>query len=282
MARVLIVGCGYVGVTLGLELMREGHDVWGLRRREAALPRGIVPVVADVGLAPSLAALPEDLDTVVYMVSPGGSDEALYRTAYVQGLSNVLDVLHRRPPRRFIFVSSTAVYAQEGGEWVDEGSATAPTDFSGRLLLEGEAVLREARSDGTVVRFGGIYGPRRTRLVERVRSGRAVSLKSPEQWTNRIHRDDCAGVLKHLMMLPAPDDLYLGVDCEPASEFAVLQWLAGVMGAPDPRQVSRRHPDLRLRTGNKRCRNDRLLASGYEFRHPTYREGYRTVLAGIV
>lgn len=282
MARVLIVGCGYVGITLGLELMREGHDVWGLRRREAALPRGIVPVVADVGLASSLAHLPVDLDCVFYMVSPGGSDDALYRAAYVEGLSNVLDALKRRPPRRFFFVSSTAVYGQEDGEWVDEDSPTVPRHFSGRRLLEAEATLRRSGIRGTSVRFGGIYGPRRTRLIERVRAGRAVTLKSPEQWTNRIHRDDCAAVLMHLMKLSDPGECYLGVDCEPATEYAVLLWLAGVLGAPVPRRVSRRHPELRLRPGNKRCSNERLIATGYEFRFPTYREGYRAVLEGIV
>jgi len=280
MARVLIAGYGYVGAALGRTLVEESHDVWGLRRRVASLPEGILPIVADLGLAASLTDLPPDLDTVFYMASPGGSDDAFYRTAYVQGLSNLLDALDRQGhrPVRIFFVSSTSVYAQRRGEWVDETSATEPDHFSGRYLLEAERILLEGPFAGTVVRFGGIYGPRRTRLIESVRTGRAVWRKSPQQWTNRIHRDDCAGMLKHLMQLERPEKIYLGVDCEPAEQGAVLRWIAGVLGAPPPRAVRAKDPALRATRGNKRCRNDRLVASGYTFLYPTYREGYRAVL----
>jgi nucleoside-diphosphate-sugar epimerase len=284
MAKVLIAGCGYVGAVLGRALAEESHGVWGLRRRPLSLPEGVVPVVADLGLAPSLRDLPPDLDYVFYMASPGGSDDALYRTAYVLGLSNLLDALHRQGqrPARVFFVSSTSVYAQRRGEWVDEASPTEPVRFSGLRLLEAERVLFESPFAGTVVRFAGIYGPRRARLIENVRSGRAVWRKSPPQWTNRIHRDDCAGALAHLMQLEQPEEIYLGVDCEPAEESDVLRWLAGALGAPPPRAVRAKDPALRARRDNKRCRNDRLRASGYTFLYPTYREGYRAVLEGMI
>ena len=69
---------------------------------------------------------------------------------------------------------------------------------------------------------------------------------------------------------------------EPAEQGDVLRWLAGVLGAPPPRAVRARDPALRAMRSNKRCCNDRLLASGYTFRYPTYREGYRAVLEGMV
>jgi nucleoside-diphosphate-sugar epimerase len=282
-ARVLIAGYGYVGAALGQALAEESHGVWGLCRRQVPLPEGVLPIVADLGLAASLSDLPPDLDYVFYMASPGGSDDALYRAAYVQGLSNLLEALERQGhrPTRIFFVSSTAVYAQRRGEWVDESSPAEPVHFSGRRLLEGERILFDGPFAGTAVRFAGIYGPRRTRLIESVRTGRAVWRKSPPQWTNRIHRDDCAGVLKHLMQLERLEDIYLGVDREPAAQVDVLLWLAGVLGAPQPRAVRARDPELPAMRGNKRCRNDRLLASGYRFRYPTYREGYRAVLEGM-
>jgi nucleoside-diphosphate-sugar epimerase len=280
---VLIAGCGYVGSALGCELLAESHNVWGLRRQPASLPRGLVPIVADLGLEASLRDLPRDLDTVFYMASPGGSDDALYRMAYVEGLANLLASLERdgQRPRRVFFVSSTAVYGQTGGEWVDESSPCEPAGYAGRRLLEAEAVLRAGPFPATAVRFGGIYGPRRTRLVESVRSGRAVYTGSPPQWTNRIHRDDCVGALQHLMRLEHPEPLYLAVDSEPAEQGVVFRWIAGALGAPDPRRVRPGDPSLRASTSNKRCRNDRLLASGYRFRFPSYREGYRSVLAGM-
>ena len=90
------------------------------------------------------------------------------------------------------------------------------------------------------------------------------------------HRDDCAGVLRHLMGVPSPEELYLGVDCEPTDEAAVLRWLAGALGAPPPRSAPETPGG---RGGNKRCRNQRLLASGYAFRYPSFRDGYTALLA---
>jgi nucleoside-diphosphate-sugar epimerase len=280
MARVLIAGCGYVGSALGEVLARESHTVWGMRRRPAALPAAIRPFEADLSIPISLKELPAALDFVFYLASPGGNDDALYRAVYVDGLRNLLEALDagEQRPQRVIFASSTAVHAQRDGEWVEEESAAEPRHFSGRRLLEGEQLLHGGALAGTVVRFGGIYGPRRTRLIERVRVGRALYRPHPPQYTNRIHREDCVGALRHLMQLDAPERLYLGVDREPSDEATVLTWLAGALGAPPPR------PDTSIESsprGNKRCRSDRLLASGYSFRYPTFREGYTAVLAEL-
>ena len=82
------------------------------------------------------------------------------------------------------------------------------------------------------------------------------------------------------MQLESPEKIYLGVDCDPADEETVLRWLSGALGAPPPRPS----PAAEGRRGrsNKRCRNDRLLASGYVFRYPTFREGYAALIAGSV
>jgi len=283
MARVLIAGCGYVGAALGALLDRDSHAVFGLRRRSGALPWGVRPIEADLVIPGTLRELPPQLDFVFFMAAPAGRDDALYRTLYVEGLRNLQDALaeQEQRPKRFFFTSSTSVYGQKDGEWVDESSPTEPASFPGRRLLEAEALLRAGPFPATAVRFGGIYGPRRTSLVERVRTGRMTIREDPPRYTNRIHRDDCAGSLRHLMQLPEPQELYLGVDCEPASEETVASWLAGVLGAPPPRRGT---PDATAdpeRGGSKRCRNDRLLASGYEFRYPTFREGYAAVLAEL-
>lgn len=282
MARVLIAGCGYVGEALGKRLLADDHEVWGLRRNPRSLPAGIETITADLAQPEDLADLPGGIDVVFYLVSPNGSEDALYRRAYVDGLRGLTGALHRDGQRpRLLFASSTAVYRQHDGTWVDESSETAPDHWSGKRLLEGEQIARQALPPATVVRFGGIYGPRRTQLVDRVRSGRAGYRVGPPQYTNRIHRDDCAGALRHLMNLENPDSIYLAVDNEPAEERAVLLWLAGVMGSPEPREEEKAEVSERPR-GNKRCRNARLVQSGYTFRYPTYREGYSAVLEGMV
>jgi len=281
MARVLIAGCGYLGAALGAVLDRDSHAVFGLRRRAGALPWGVRPIEADLCIPSTLRELPPQLDFVFFAAAPGGRDDALYRALYVEGLRNLTAALaeQKQEPQRIFFTSSPGVFGQQDGEWVDVSWPTEPTGFSGRRLLEAEALLFEGPTAATVVRFGGIYGPRRTSLVERVRTGRMVYQADPPRFTNRIHRDDCAGALRHLMSLPEPERLYLGVDSEPAAEADVTRWLAGVLGAPPPRAGAAEATPDPSRSGSKRCRNDRLLASGYEFQYPTFREGYTAVLA---
>jgi nucleoside-diphosphate-sugar epimerase len=148
-------------------------------------------------------------------------------------------------------------------------------------VLEGERVLLHGPFPATVLRLGGIYGPGRSSLIERVRQGLATCRDGPPLYTNRIHRDDCAGALHHLMTLPHPDSLYIGVDHEAADYCDVLHWLAAQLGASPPRVEASSGTDTRRHRTNKRCRHDRLIASGYVFRYPTFREGYEALLAPI-
>lgn len=282
MTHVLIAGCGYIGTALGARLAAEGHVVWGLRRHAELLPTAIRPLAADLTLPETLRALPPSLEYVFYTAAAGATEDAAYRAIYVDGLRNLLDALghQRQQPRRIFFTSSTAVYSQCAGEWVDESSPAESTEFSGNRLLEGERALLEGSFDATVVRLGGIYGPGRTRLIDTVRQGRAVCIDSSPVYTNRIHRDDCAGVLRHLMMLSQPERLYLGVDHDPAEEYEVFRWLARQLDAPPPRVEPASGRRTTRHQTNKRCSNARLVASGYEFRYPTFREGYQALLAG--
>jgi nucleoside-diphosphate-sugar epimerase len=281
MANILIAGCGYVGTALGLRLAAAGHMVWGIRRSAEGLPPGIRHLAADLTAPETLEDLPAGLDVVFYTAAPNGSEEAAYRAIYVDGLRHVLEALLRQhqSPRRVLLTSSTAVYAQSTGEWVDETSRTEPQHFTGRRVLEGEKLLLDGPFPATVLRLGGIYGPGRTSLIERVRQGLATCREGPRLYTNRIHRDDCAGALHHLMTLPQPDACYIGVDHEPADYCDLLRWLAAQLGAPMPRIEASSGGDSRRHRTNKRCRHDKLIASGYRFHYPTFREGYAALLA---
>lgn len=282
MAEVLIAGCGYVGTALGWRLAAEGHVVWGLQRRREPLPAGIRPLHADLTDPETLGTVPAGLDFVFFTAAPGGFDDGEYRAIYVDGLRHLLDALRGKDqhPRRVFFTSSTAVYAQSDGQWVDEDSPTEPEHFPGLRMLEAERLLLDGPFPATVLRLGGVYGPGRGRLIERVRQGDAVCTEGPPVYTNRIHRDDCAGALQHLMRLPHPDGLYVGVDHEPAGESTVMQWLAAAVGLPPPRVVKSPETLSRRPRGNKRCRNTKLVESGYLFQYPTFREGYASLLAG--
>lgn len=274
--RVLIAGCGYVGSALGELLASEGHSVFGLRRDPASLPPSITPVVADLSCTIASETLPGALDFIFYTASAGGSDDAAYRSAYVDGPRNLLEALapQQTNVRRLLFTSSTGVYAQMNGEWVDETSPTEPESHTGCRLLEGEKVMLEGPVPATVVRLSGIYGPGRTRSIRRAIDTPVDD--GPPNYTNRIHRDDCAGALRHLMLLPEPAPLYLATDHEPTDRRTVSEWLSKRLGRPLP-EASPTDDSGRRRT-NKRCSNARLLASGYEFRYPTFREGFAKLL----
>ena len=280
MSRVLIAGCGDVGTALGLSLAERGHDVFGARRSAHRLPQPLHPLPVDLVDARAIERTVPTVDAVVYAVAAGSRDEGAYRRAYVDGVSALLEVLEARaePPRRVFFVSSTSVYGERGGEWVDETAPLAPRGFAGESLAAGERRMLASPIPATVVRFAGIYGPGRGWMIERARAG-ARCAGDPPKFTNRIHRDDCAGVLAHLVDLgDRCDDAYIGVDDAPVEECEVLEWLAARLRAPAPRRV--RGGGSAAQASGKRCSNARLRASGYRFRHPTFREGYAAVLAG--
>lgn len=280
---VLIAGCGDLGTEAGLRFAAAGHDVVGLRRSPGKLPAEIRGVYAD--LSTELPDLPPDVDIVVVAIAADASTEEAYRAAYLDGVRNVLDALERQSiqPRRILFVSSTAVYKDSGGAVVDESTPTEPTRFSGKVLVEAENLLF-ARTRGTTtqpvsLRLGGIYGPGRTRLIDQVRSGKAVIPAQPRH-TNRVHRDDAAAMIVHLTtMEAAPDSVYVGVDDVAAEMGDVLRFLAAELGCPEPTtavpgDASDAGP------GDKRCSNARLRATGFDLTFPTYKEGYRALLAG--
>lgn len=275
MSRILIAGCGYVGSRLAEILRDAGEQVIGLRRNVGDLPPGIERLTADLQDPTSLATLPTALDHVVYAAAADDGSDAAYRAAYGIGIANLLTALasQRITPRRVYFTSSTGVFPQDDGSWVDE---TTFVDVPGRVdrVREGERIVASSSFANTIVRFGGIYGPGRTRLIDSVRGGTIRYRLEPPQWTNRIHREDCARVLAHLIAMERPEGLYVAVDDQPVAQHAVVEWLAKRLGVRIP-------PASTLETvgQGKRCRNTRLVTTGFRFRFPSYREGYADVLS---
>ncbi|TVP74002.1 MAG: NAD-dependent epimerase/dehydratase family protein [Gemmatimonadales bacterium] len=275
-STVLIAGCGYVGTRLGLDLADAGHYAVGLRRSPSELPAGIRPLTADL----TSPELPEALSAagpfqqVVYATAADGGTPEAYHRAYVEGLENLIAALETgaHPVSRLLFVSSTGVYGDHGGGEVDESTPTAPESFRGAVMVEAESVALSAPWPSAALRLGGIYGPGRTRILDRVRAGEARFTSGPPIWSNRIHRDDAAGALAHLLALPAEelDPVWLGVDAEPVPLREIYRWLARRLDAPEPRE----DPSLRRDRSNKRCISRKLQESGYEFLYPSFREGY--------
>jgi nucleoside-diphosphate-sugar epimerase len=281
MAVTLIVGCGDVGSRLGVRLATAGWTVHGLRRSVAQLPAQILPVAGDLQSDVCPPAWPVGpLDYLVYCVAAGESGEAGYRAAYVEGLRRTLGWLaqHGQRPKRLLFVSSSSVYGQQDGEWIDEASPAEAASYSGRIMREAEQLALHSGMAATVVRLTGIYGPGRQGLLKQVSQGYRVATEPP-LYGNRIHVDDAAGLLAFLLQADARgvalDDCYIGVDDAPAPLHEVVSWLREQLGVSHwVEQASVR------RAGSKRCSNARAKALGWQPQYASYREGYAAVLVG--
>lgn len=278
---VLIAGCGDVGSRLATRLLDFGWEVHGLRRNVARLPEGVIGVAGDLFNKECPATWPIGaVDYLVYCAAATDHDEAGYRAAYIQGLQHVLEWLndYGQSPKRLVFVSSSSVFGQQNGEWVDETSSAVATGYSGQVMLEAEQVALASGFPASVVRLTGIYGPGREWLLTQVRRGYRV-VTEPPLYGNRIHVDDAAGLIAFLLEADhrgvALDDVYIGVDDAPAPLADVVGWLREYLG------VTEWADDASVRrTGSKRCSNARVKALGWLPTYPTYREGYAAILEG--
>lgn len=284
---ILFVGCGDLGCRCAALLLARGWRVAGLRRDCSALPQGIDPIVADYsqpsGLSPIAGLRP---DYVVATFNPSDRSVAGYRRGFTAGAENLLAALGDHRPRAILSVSSTRVYAERDGGWVDEESALASDDPRALAMIAAEQTLLCSPQRVSVIRFAGIYGHPQGRLLDRVRRGE-LSPRDPPRYSNRIHRDDCAGFICHLLQqVDAGADLapvYNGVDDLPVAQYEVDVWLAAALGRgpggpenPPSRQATSGES---LNAGHKRCSNRLLHRSGYRLRYPDYRSGYSAVLA---
>jgi nucleoside-diphosphate-sugar epimerase len=185
---------------------------------------------------------------------------------YVGGLANVLDGLPSPP--RFTYVSSSSVYGQTDGGWVDEHSPTEPIEESGRVVLEAETLLRTRLPHATILRLSGIYGPGRVLRKAALLAGEPL-VGDAEKWINLIHVDDAAdAVLKSESL--AGQTLNI-CDDEPVTRRNLYTHTAEKLGAPPAKFMP--GPSGRGDT-NRRIRNDLAKrALGWQLRHTNFRKG---------
>jgi len=270
--RVLIAGCGDVGSVLATALLQDGHHVYGLKRDTSTLPKGVLPVEADLLNPTTFKDLPVGIDWLIYMPTPAARDQAAYEAIFIQGWKNLWAAM-KQIPARTLLVSSTAVYGEDNGGVVCEETKPDPGGFNGKVLLAMEQLVSRCTENLVVARISGIYGPGRERLIRQAASEGLAVQQFPAQFTNRIHRDDAAAVLKHLLEIDHPEALYLVTDDRPAAKYEVVKWLANKQGYASPRGIA----DENAGRG-KRVSNQRLRDSGFRMSYPDYLTGYTAVL----
>lgn len=284
--RALIVGCGYVGLPLGAELARLGHQVFGLRRSISADDQlktaGITPLHADITQPATLEKLPRDFDWVVNCVASGGGGVEDYRQLYLQGMRNLIAWLTagHKPAPRLVYTSSTGVYGQNDGSLVDETSPTEPATETARVLVETEKVLltasREGKVSAMILRAAGIYGPERGYLLKQFLHGEARIEGAGARTLNMIHRDDLIQAIIAALERGRAGEIYNAVDDAPVSQLEFFQWLAAKLGKPLPPVAPEESAAPRRRgLTNKRISNRKVRAElGLVFAHADFRSGY--------
>jgi nucleoside-diphosphate-sugar epimerase len=281
--KAFVFGLGYVGSAYARRLLSLGWSVTGTSRdaekRRALEAVGISAVDPDD--RDQLRAAVQDVSAALVTAAPGPNGcPALNRLMRGQGIDQVF-------PDWLGYISSTSVYGDRDGGWVDEDSLlNAATVEGARRAAAERDWLEVGRGMGLTVcvfRLPGIYGPGRS-PIDRIRAGTARRVRKPGQVFSRIHVEDAVDGLLASMARPRPGGVYNLCDDAPASADRVLETAARLLGAPTPPEVSLDDPSVtdamrRFYLDNKRVSNARAKAElGWRPRHPTYEEGLASLL----
>lgn len=269
MPRILIAGCGFVGLAAARLFQRAGWEVLGVTHSvesATALAGEAFPVVpADLADRPALASLDawRGCEAIIHCASSGRGGADAYRRVYLEGARHLADVLQ---PGSLLFTGSTSVYAQTGGEWVTEESPAEPDRETGRVLRETEAFV--LATGGCVARLAGIYGPGRSVLLKKFFTGEAVLEGDGSRWINQVHRDDIAAALVRLVAAGARG-IFNVSDDTPLTQREVYEGLAARLQRPLP---PRGPIDPHRKRGwtSKRVSNAKLRALGWVPRYPSF------------
>jgi nucleoside-diphosphate-sugar epimerase len=280
--RVLIIGCGYVGLPLGAELIRLGHEVCGVTRSDknhtALKSCSIQPLLADITKRPDLDKLPLPFDWVVNTASSsqGGIEE--YQEVYFEGTRHLIHWLAAAPPKKYVYTSSTSVYGQTDGSQVKESSPAEPSSETGRVLVATEKLLldaaREKKLPAVILRVAGIYGPDRGHLFLQYLKDEACIPGKGEGLLNMIHRDDVVNCIIAALKNGHAGEVYNAVDDEPVPQIHFFRWLSETLGKNMP-PFGDAPAERKRAVTHKKVLNRKLKAElGYQFKYPTFRQGY--------
>lgn len=274
--HLLIVGCGDIGTRVGLALRAHDWRISALRRSPDQLPQDFYRYAGDytsVGGLSSIAELRPDF--ILFSPLPSRRDTEGYQMGFRDsvtclGASGVVSAVQHS-----VYVSSTRVYAESDGGWVEEDSPLNQEDPAALAIIEGEERMR-ALTGTTVVRPSGIYGAFPGMLLERIASG--LRTTDSGRYSNRIHRDDVAGLITHLLMrLATGESLPATVnasDDAPVPIGDVEEWLAKQLGVTTMQPVAATRP-----VASRRVSNRLMHAQGYQLRYPDWQSGYGPLLA---
>ena len=281
----LVFGCGYLGLRVAQRWLASGDVVHVVTRNEQRAQqlarKGFQPSVGDVTKAICLPKF-ERLSTVLYAIGFDRSSGKSIHEVYVEGLTNALSSL-TCPPGKILYTSSTGVYGQSNGEWVDEQSPCQPLRAGGLACLAAEQTLlaHPYGQRAITLRLAGIYGPERLPSLRPLLSGDPLEVRGHE-YLNLIHVDDAVQVVLAAEGTAAVGSCYTVSDGHPVRRADFYNELARLLGAPKPTFASPAvRSTLASRGGSdKRVSNRRMRSDlGVSLRYPSYRDGLAASIA---
>jgi len=275
--RIFIFGAGYSGRAFA-RANKEAATVFGTTRSpekfESLKQAGIVPLLFDGALTPEISDALEKTTHMVISVAPEeAGDPVLLATRQAIAAMPALEWIG--------YLSTVGVYGNYDGAWVDETAACRPVSKRSAMRVAAEQEWLELGSEigkpVAILRLSGIYGPGRNGLVN-LENGTARRLVKPDQVFNRIHCDDIAGALWHLIG-GNTGGIFNVTDDEPAPPQCVVTYAASLMGVEPPPEIpfetAQLSPMARSFYGeNKRVANTAIKAAGYRFHYPDYRKAF--------
>jgi nucleoside-diphosphate-sugar epimerase len=276
---VLIAGCGWLGREVARRLLARGDRVTGLTRTEISASAlrafGLPSVAVDLADPDASGRVPGRYDGIVAMQAASGRDLADYTRAYIHATGGLLDS-GAVDGAAFVYVSSTGVFGQADGSWVDETTPPDPADETAVVLVEAERLVLDRsrhRARPCIVRCSGLYGPGRTGTIDRVRTGALALGAGDAVWMNFCHRDDAASTIVAALDRAKPGAIYHASDAAPASRREVVDWIAARLVVAQASSSEKSAP-RRSRAANRRVSAEATRSElGISLAYPSFREG---------
>lgn len=279
--RKLVVGCGYLGLRVAQLWLAAGDQVFAVTRSPSKAERlaslGIEPIVGDVVAGP--LELPV-VDTVLFAIGYERASKQPIQQVYAGGLSHVLSS-KQLATAKFIYISSTGVYAQNDGGWVNEQSPCRPVRAGAVASLAAEELLRSSSRRGMILRMAGLYGPGRIPRSAELLAGKPIDAPA-HGWLNLIHVDDAAAIVLAAERKGTPGAVYVIADGAPPTRRQYYEELARLLGAPPPvfAPPPADSPAAERAAADKRVDSSRSLHElGVQLCYPTFRHGLAAIVA---
>ena len=283
----IIIGCGYIGQLLAQQLQQDNHKVTGIVSSEssvAACKRKHISCEI-INLDTALADLDLTAHRVIYLAPPPGSGRTDPR------ITHFLHAIEKHPPERFVLISTTGVYGNCEGAWINETTALNPTAERAYRRVDAEQQVQQFCQAHhiplVILRVAGIYGPNKIPLA-RIKSGQAIVNQQDSPFTNRVHAHDLVSVCEKALLEQSITGIYNVSDGHPGTMYEYFMAVAAAMQLPAPPAISLQQARNQLSEGmlsymaeSRRIDNKKLLNDfALSLQYPKLKDGLESLVMG--